>query len=94
MSQKSSDFSTIPLCRAHHRYYHELGMKRFAERYKLDIPVIIERLSRKPKVTIEDGQYVARFDSEHEYIVGSTKVNLEIALRRVQALWWEDRRVL
>ena len=47
--QKSSDYSTIPLCFWHHRgdpdSYHEMGERRFAVRHGLDIPELVRRLN-------------------------------------------------
>ncbi len=45
LSQKTSDFSAIPLCIAHHRRgadsYHRLGEKRFAREHRLDLSELV-----------------------------------------------------
>lgn len=41
VGQKSCDLSCIPLCRKHHQEYDANPVK-FAERYKLDIPALIQ----------------------------------------------------
>jgi hypothetical protein len=49
LGQKSSDFSAIPLCSAHHRQdrdsYHRLGEERFAEEHKLDLRELVGTLN-------------------------------------------------
>jgi hypothetical protein len=49
MSQKTSDFSAIPLCSAHHRdapgSYHRLGEQRFAREYRIDLPQLVGALN-------------------------------------------------
>jgi len=51
ISQKSSDFSAIPLCAAHHREnldsYHRLGERHFAAEYRIDLPELVSRLNRR-----------------------------------------------
>lgn len=50
ISQKTSDFSAIPLCAAHHREdsdsYHRLGEERFAQTQHLDLPELVHGLNR------------------------------------------------
>lgn len=41
LKQKSCDYSTIPLCRTHHREFDK-APREFAELYKLDIPALIQ----------------------------------------------------
>src|SRR5262249_7369284 len=45
MSQKTSDFSAIPLCSGHHRgapgSYHQLGQQRFAQEYAIDLRQLV-----------------------------------------------------
>jgi hypothetical protein len=49
MSQKTSDFSAIPLCAAHHREsldsYHRLGEQRFAREHQFDLPQLVATLN-------------------------------------------------
>ena len=44
VSQKSSDWSAVPLCARHHRTgddsYHKLGPRKFSEVHHLNIPAI------------------------------------------------------
>jgi hypothetical protein len=48
MSQKTSDFSAIPLCSGHHRAnpdsYHLLGEKEFLHMHGIDLQEIVLRL--------------------------------------------------
>jgi hypothetical protein len=41
LGQKTTDFSAIPVCAAHHREnldsYHRLGEKEFSQRHRLDL---------------------------------------------------------
>jgi hypothetical protein len=59
ISQKSSDWSAIPLCARHHRTgddsYHKLGPRRFSEVHQLNIPAIVARLSAKPCIRVTAG---------------------------------------
>lgn len=49
LSQKSSDFSAIPLCFWHHRCdsdsYHSLGEQRFAEVHGIDLKELVSKLT-------------------------------------------------
>ncbi len=49
LSQKSSDFSAIPLCFWDHvagpNSYHRLGERRFTARHGLDLPALVSRLN-------------------------------------------------
>jgi hypothetical protein len=49
MSQKTSDFSAIPLCFAHHRdeadSYHRLGEEGFARKHGLNLPELVVALN-------------------------------------------------
>jgi hypothetical protein len=49
MSQKTSDFSAIPLCSAHHRQaedsYHRLGEQSFARLYRINLPQLAMALN-------------------------------------------------
>ena len=89
LSQKSSDWSAIPLCAKHHRTgddsYHRLGPRKFSEVHHLNIPVIVARLSAKPCIRVESGVFVGRF-GDQEYGLGSTEAGLARAIRRMSAL--------
>jgi hypothetical protein len=50
MSQKSSDRETIPLCSAHHREQHRIGLREFSKVYELDVWELINRLLEKPRI--------------------------------------------
>jgi hypothetical protein len=49
LSQKSSDFSAIPLCYWDHRggsaSYHQLGERQFAERHRLNLHALVSDLN-------------------------------------------------
>jgi hypothetical protein len=49
MSQKSSDFSAIPLCFSDHRggaeSYHHLGERKFLQRHQIDIEQLVSELN-------------------------------------------------
>jgi len=49
LSQKTSDFSAIPVCSAHHQHgpdsYHWLGEERFAREHRLDLPELVLALN-------------------------------------------------
>jgi hypothetical protein len=51
MSQKSSDFSAVPLCSGHHREdpdsYHRLGEQEFSRKHGIDLQEIVLRLQRR-----------------------------------------------
>ncbi len=51
MRQKTSDYSTIPLCSWHHRdagdSYHHLGERQFATAHHLDLPELVQVLHRR-----------------------------------------------
>ena len=89
LSQKSPDWSAIPLCARHHRTgddsYHKLGPRKFSEVHHLDIPAIVAGLSTKPFIRVESGAFVGRFRDE-EYELGSTAAGIARAIRRMSAL--------
>ena len=89
LGQKSSDLSAIPLCARHHRSgddsYHKLGPQKFAEVHQLNIPVMVARLSAKPRIRVESGTFVCRV-GDQEYILGSTQGGLVQAVRRMSRL--------
>ena len=49
LSQKTTDFSAIPLCSAHHREnpdsYHRLGEQRFAQQHRIDLEELVRALN-------------------------------------------------
>jgi hypothetical protein len=51
LGQKTSDFSAIPLCAAHHREnldsYHLLGEKEFSQKHRLDLNERVLRLQSR-----------------------------------------------
>lgn len=51
MSQKTSDFSAIPLCSGHHWQspdsYHRLGEKHFARAHRLDLRELVRDLNHR-----------------------------------------------
>jgi len=53
LGQKSSDREAIPLCSAHHREQHRIGLKQFERTYELDIPALVEALNEKPRLFVE-----------------------------------------
>lgn len=72
MAQKSSDYSTIPLCGRHHRRgndsYHALGPARFQQHHKLEIAELVERLNSKPFIRIDGARFIASIGGE-EYVL-------------------------
>jgi hypothetical protein len=50
LSQKSSDYSAIPLCPSHHREntdsYHRLGEQRFAREHQINLRGLVDGLNR------------------------------------------------
>ncbi len=46
MSMKASDYSCIPLTRAEHEQYHQLGRERFARRHGLRLGRLVRELNR------------------------------------------------
>lgn len=89
LGQKSSDLSAIPLCTRHHRTgedsYHKLGPQKFAAVHRLNIRIIVARLSAKPFIRVESGCFVGGVDGE-EYELGSTQAGLARAIRRIREL--------
>ena len=53
MSQKRSDLDTIPMCRTHHDYQHQVGWLAFLRKYQLDIPELLKALTEKPKLRLK-----------------------------------------
>src|ERR1039458_1602919 len=51
IGQKTSDFSAIPLCAAHHREnldsYHRLGERWFAQVHQIRLPELVQALNSR-----------------------------------------------
>ena len=94
LSQKSSDYSAIPLCVKHHRTgsdsYHKLGPRRFSEVHNLDIRAVVSRLNLKPQVRLEGGCFVAHLEGER-YVLGKISNGLPPALRRMREVCGRER---
>ena len=94
LGQKSSDFSAIPLCEAHHRTgkdsYHRLGARKFAQLHDLDIPALVRRLNVKPIVRIEAGMFVAHLEGQ-QYTLGKISNGIAPALRTLRNTCGENR---
>jgi hypothetical protein len=94
MGQKSSDYSTIPLCGKHHRSgsdsYHKLGPRRFSEVHNLDLRAIVSRLNLKPVVRLEAGCFVAHLEGER-YVLGKISDGFPPALRRMREACGRER---
>lgn len=61
MSQKSDDRETLPLCSAHHKEQHRIGLRTFVRTYRLDIPELLALLTAKPRLSIWEGRYIAQW---------------------------------
>lgn len=44
MSQRSSDYETVPLCRFHHRQFHDKGRKWFEEHHGVELRAMAVKL--------------------------------------------------
>ena len=53
LGQKCSDLDTLPLCSAHHREQHRIGLRQFQKTYELDIPALLEMLQEKPRLFVK-----------------------------------------
>lgn len=73
LAQKCSDFETIPLCPAHHREQHRMGLKAFTRKHSLDLSQILTQLTRKPALKLEGGHYVAYLEGE-AYRAGPVRI--------------------
>jgi hypothetical protein len=94
LGQKSSDYSTIPLCQKHHRTgsdsYHRLGPRRFSDLHNVDIRAIVSRLNLKPLVRLEAGCFVAYLEGER-YVLGKISNGFVPALRRMREVCGAER---
>jgi len=55
IGQKSDDYSCIPLCRTHHQEYDQCPWK-FAFKYRLDIPALIEMFNSFYQTKLQGGK--------------------------------------
>lgn len=78
MAQKVSDRLAIPLCVPHHREYHSLGEKAFAQRHSLDIRAIVGTLNQRPRIRIQGPGYTLHFEGE-QYFIGPLSIGLKRA---------------
>src|SRR5579871_5804923 len=94
LGQKSSDYSAIPLCAAHHRTgkdsYHRLGARQFAQTHNVDIPDIVRRLNMKPTVRIERGMFVAYLEGQ-QFRLGKISNGIAPAIRNMRKVCGENR---
>jgi hypothetical protein len=94
LGQKSSDYTAIPLCVAHHRTgrdsYHRLGARQFAQTHNLDIQGIVRRLNMRPSVRIEEGMFVAHLEGQ-QYRIGKVSDGIAVAIRNVRKTCGENR---
>ncbi len=97
LGQKSSDYSTVPLCIKHHRTgrdsYHKLGPRKFSEAHGVDIRAIVSRLTLKPMVRLEGGCFVAHLEGE-QYVLGRISAGFAPALRRMREVCGRERMVV
>src|ERR1022692_3181067 len=82
LGQKSPDTSAVPLCAKHHRTgndsYHRLGPRQFGEVHCLDLAAIVRRLNLKPRLRIQNGEFVARLEG-CQYRLGKAEKGLPAA---------------
>jgi hypothetical protein len=94
LGQKSSDYSTIPLCIKHHRTgndsYHRLGPRGFCDRHGVDIRAIVARLNVKPRVKLDRGNFVAHLEGER-YVIGKIDQGWLPAMRRLREVCGAER---
>lgn len=64
MSQKASDFDTIPLNRTFHQEQHRIGLKRFCKTYDLNLTEMLGMLKEKPR--IKPILVLGRFGAEYQ----------------------------
>jgi len=50
---------TVPLCRNHHAGLHRHGRAKFEKAHDIDLFATIERLRARPRVTVQDGWFIA-----------------------------------
>ena len=85
MGQKASDFETIPMYALYHQEQHRIGLKAFCRIYQLDIPALLTLLNRKPKITLWEGRYVARW-GEHVFALGYVEDGLTKSIGQLKTL--------
>jgi hypothetical protein len=67
LSQKASDYSTVPLTPALHRELHAIGRVKFERKYGVELHAWAVRLSQRPLVFIRDGRLAASFPDYKNY---------------------------
>jgi len=90
MGQKRSDLDTIPMCRTHHDYQHQVGWPAFIRKYQLDIPELLKALTEKPRFEIVEQRFLpprynATYRSE-EFALLSAALGPEASLRYAKAM--------
>jgi hypothetical protein len=57
LSQKTSDYSAVPLCSSHHRHngdsYHVLGESRFALQHRINLHETVSALNAQYQIRIQ-----------------------------------------
>jgi hypothetical protein len=61
MGQKADDSLGIPLCSTHHKEQHRIGWKRFIVDYRLNLPVLLERLNARLHIVVHRQPASARY---------------------------------
>ena len=88
LSQKASDLDAAPICPRHHRTgpdsLHKLGRRRFEQLHGVDLMATVSRLRQRPKLSIQDGYYIAVLDDNElmAYMAGRIDIGLKEAIRR------------
>ena len=92
MGVKSNDTETVPLCSLHHREQHRLGKTVFEDKYGISFRDIVERLTQKPRISIENNQYVATLEGmpQERYFLGDVSIGRKEAIRRAIGFFREQ----
>jgi len=85
MGQKCSDFETIPLNRLFHQEQHSIGLKRFVETYRLDIPKLLAMINEKPRIETRWPSYYGLYRGEWHYLCG-VRLGIAAALVAMKAI--------
>lgn len=88
LSQTADDRSCIPLCRRHHdrrqpHSIHKLGLAKFSQRFNINIPLLVARLSEPPQMRMEAGRYTAFVDGE-KFILGTVAAGVKASLEQLR----------
>ena len=88
LGQKADDRSCIPLCRRHHDRrqpysIHKLGLAKFSQRFNINIPLLVARLSEPPQMRMEAGRYTAFVDGE-KFILGTVASGAKASLEQLR----------